>query len=696
MHAPGPDRLPIAVLRVTTLTLLFALLAPSEPLAAEAGKDLFQGDLRLQKRLTVRVSRMPIGDLLQRLGAELGVRLGAEGDDVADQRIDLFTHGEKVSGGESLTAISRLLNAECPPRGYRWERSGQPPDVRYTLVRDVASRQWETQVAAEAEARMRQLLRERFVALAREPFQPAAANDYELPSMRKLLPTLTDEQLARLCEERSFSVPLSECTPAQKTLLRQLAEELVAYQVLRWPEDGDVQTALTRYGPPARDPNLYFNVCLRGEAPRYTVEVRVGASQLGQFGAVGGVLDTRALAPEERRRPAPLAARNASEPSFALPTRSSWLMGDVLADIAARAKVNLLADDYTRDWSSLARYRGAQPLSVWLAAIREEYEFEPAGDGKFLRLRHRAWWRERQREVPTRLLTRWAGLVRGAPADRLQMLAEVARWVPFSLDPRLIRPRLEALRDLGPQVVDVVAGIVPHRKPELLLYDRLLPAGRQAVFGRGLTVSWPEIPADLQAMFQQRFVSVRDETSLRGLSIFLRFSDDLLQMNWEILARARRNEIEVRLPAVPTDDLQQLVGKPLPDLKVEETAGKTTTFHAHSPTLLYVTPAWPRPVVARQEEFADLKALARMDRALVQVLGTEATTSELRGWWKERGLEAPPALLPESARQLGVRHQPLAIVLDGEGRVTWVKRGYAPGDEAEWGRQLQRVGAGSR
>ena len=85
-----------------------------------------------------------------------------------------------------------------------------------------------------------------------------------------------------------------------------------------------------------------------------------------------------------------------------------------------------------------------------------------------------------------------------------------------------------------------------------------------------------------------------------------------------------------------------------------------------------------------------------MDPAHLQLFGTEATTRELRDWWKERKLAKPPrALLPETARQLGARHQPLAIVLDSEGRVTWVKQGYVPGDEVEWGRQLARVGARS-
>src|SRR5207249_771619 len=116
--------------------------------AAERAKDPFQDDARLQKAVTVRVSRMPIADLLQRLERELGVPLSAEGDDVGDQKIDLFTHGREPNAAQILGAITHLLNSEGPG-GYRWYRSGSNPRYRYTLVRDTASREWEAQHAAE-------------------------------------------------------------------------------------------------------------------------------------------------------------------------------------------------------------------------------------------------------------------------------------------------------------------------------------------------------------------------------------------------------------------------------------------------------------------------------------------------------------------------------------------------------------------
>ena len=109
-------------------------------------------------------------------------------------------------------------------------------------------------------------------------------------------------------------------------------------------------------------------------------------------------------------------------------------------------------------------------------------------------------------------------------------------------------------------------------------------------------------------------------------------------------------------------------------------------------------PAWPRPVVTRKEDFADLLALQEIQaddanaRRLL-VLGTDATAVELQRWWGERKLTLPPlALEPAAARLYGVRGQPVAVIVDTNGRVAWAKDGYTPGDEAEWKRLLQRAG----
>ena len=71
-----------------------------------------------------------------------------------------------------------------------------------------------------------------------------------------------------------------------------------------------------------------------------------------------------------------------------------------------RSKLNLIADDYTQRWPDLDGLRGPQPLSAWLAVIRDRYGFQVVRDGDFLRVRNRRWWLDRRYEVPTRLLTR--------------------------------------------------------------------------------------------------------------------------------------------------------------------------------------------------------------------------------------------------------------------------------------------------
>src|SRR5262249_44257390 len=160
------------------------------PTAAAALPDEpFRGDDRLRQTLTVRVSRMPLWELTQRLGSVLGVRLSDEGEDVAEQKINLVARDLPAS--EILAAITHLLNAEGP-KGYWWERSGQGPRFRYTLVRDLASRQWETSRATEAESRLSSLLRDRLRGLRNEPFRPDPNRPRELPSMRKLLSGLSE------------------------------------------------------------------------------------------------------------------------------------------------------------------------------------------------------------------------------------------------------------------------------------------------------------------------------------------------------------------------------------------------------------------------------------------------------------------------------------------------------------------------
>src|SRR5437867_2169590 len=98
---------------VVVFAALLLMVAPRSG-AAERERDTFHGDARLQTALTIRVSRTPLGELLERATTVTGAHLSAEGEDVADLKVDLFTHGKTVTAAEILTAVTDLLDAEAP------------------------------------------------------------------------------------------------------------------------------------------------------------------------------------------------------------------------------------------------------------------------------------------------------------------------------------------------------------------------------------------------------------------------------------------------------------------------------------------------------------------------------------------------------------------------------------------------------
>jgi hypothetical protein len=726
---------PSSRLRAAVLGLC-AFAAPLRALAAPApATSLLDEDARLRQALTVRVSRMPLADLLHRMNAALAVRLGVEGEDVADQRIDLFT--TSVSAIGILQAITGLLNAEGP-RGYRWERRGEKPDYRYVLVRDLASRQWEALRAAEADQQLAHLLRARITTYGSEPFRPNPDRPRELPGMRKLLASLSDAQLTQLLSERLLVLTTATALPRQQPLLKDVVAQMADLQRRQRPELAEQQFAL--FGPPDKDPSARAEIYLWGDLPRCLIRMGVIASRIGgstelcEVTALPTADDRPPTAGPETGGPVvwpggwlsrvpsggrPSAVRGrrsrvgdlpaaAEEPVFTLPPRSSWLMADVLADLAARARVNLIADDYTQAWPKLARLQEAQPLFAWLAAIRDDYGFEITRDGAFLRLRNRHWWLDRRREVPTPLLTQVAQWVHGSASDRLQAAVAVARWAPLSPNYKPLMDRLQPLA-MSPEVSGISTQVgddsfvtaVARVQTELLMYGALPVSQQRRVTGGGLTMTWTEMPPRFRELFTRRVRLFLEpglsEESLRRSSVFLQFGGDRLFVRWLLAGLPMPPEMEETLAVEAEADRQRSVGQPLPEPRIEDASGKTSPLRPGGPLLLYVAPAWPRPTVTTSETFADLKAVERLrentgPRARVLIVGTGGGAAELRAWWKERGVGLPPlALARESAERLGAHGLPLALIVDRQGRIAWRKEGYDPGDAAEWQRQLERL-----
>ncbi len=681
------------------LILLLSLCAASALAAQTPSGDHLRDDPRLQPSLTVRASRMPLEELLRRLDSALDVRLAARGDDVATQKVDLFA---RAPAHEMLAAVTELLNAQ-DPGGYRWEREGASPHYRYALTRSVASRQQEAARATEAERRLNALLRARLAALGGEPFRPDPDRPIEVPAMRALLAALSPAQVERLIAERLLVLTAATCEPGQRPLLKELIAQAVTRFGERYPDSVAERVAI--HGPPDRDPNAHAEIYLEGDAPRYLIRVGAAASHLGGASDVASVIDPTVAAGEARVAP----PWTAPDPKIALPPRAHWLMGDVLADLAARAGVNLIADDYTQTWEKLARLQGARPFSVWLNAIRAEYGFEVARAGNFVRLRNRRWWLDQRREIDPRWLARLQGLIRGGEADRLRAAVEVARLAPLAPNYQTLRDRLQGLA-LCPEVSGVPGEVgdetfttaVARVQTELLMFDALPPALQRRATSAGLTLAWTEMPPRFRELFARRvalFVAPGlGAENLVKSRLFLQFHDDRLLVRWLLAGLAPAPEMEEGLALGLAAGPASLVGQPLPALEVTDTAGKVRSYRPVGPLLLLVAPAWPRPVVLREESFAELQALrswadgARGPGAPAMLIGTEATAAELGRWWPERGVSNRPlALSPASAARLGMQHETLALGVDRGGRVVWAKAGFEAGDEAEWRRQWRKA-----
>src|SRR5262249_29196598 len=258
-------------------------------------------------------------DLFERLRPVLGVSLVAEGADVADQKIDLFV--KAVPAAEILTAITDLFNSEGP-KGYRWERSGNGPEFRYVLVRDLASRQWAAQRAEEGEGHLASLLRDRLRALRNEPFRAQPERPFELPAMRKLLCALTDAQVTQLAAERFLR--LSQFfDPEPSPLWKELSGQAVEREIRRDPET--VPEKIAWATPSDLVPRPRVEIRLLGDPAQYRVHVGVGTPAGGAMSEVCRFADPAAVAqkstgvPSVDRWPVSLGA----EPAFALPPRTS-------------------------------------------------------------------------------------------------------------------------------------------------------------------------------------------------------------------------------------------------------------------------------------------------------------------------------------------------------------------------------------
>jgi hypothetical protein len=207
-------------------------LASAAACAAERERSLLEAEPELSMPVTFTDSKIPLGELVQRIAAQTGVRLVAL-PDVADEPVAVVV--KAMPARALLEYLARLLD-------YQWTRRHRPrpptptptrersdnTEWQYEIYQDVASKEREEalreRTAAEIEKRFRErvALTIKTAALPPEEIRRLKEEEEQLRKERKLL-TLEHGPAWQLVEPapRAMAQLVGRLTPAHWTLLRR-------------------------------------------------------------------------------------------------------------------------------------------------------------------------------------------------------------------------------------------------------------------------------------------------------------------------------------------------------------------------------------------------------------------------------------------------------------------------------------------
>src|SRR5205085_6451662 len=110
--------------------------------------------------------------------------------------------------------------------------------------------------------------------------------------------------------------------------------------------------------------------------------------------------------------------------------RGSWpvwpTLGDVAQALHQTTSLELLADSFVRCRVDPKLVSGRQPVVRLLDALAQELDYTWQQEGHLLLLRSRSYYRDRELEVPDRVLRPWQARAARAGAKPLDDLAELA------------------------------------------------------------------------------------------------------------------------------------------------------------------------------------------------------------------------------------------------------------------------------
>jgi hypothetical protein len=503
-------------------------------------------DPRLSREVTLQQKSTALSDLCERLRGDTGIQLGA-GPSVADEKVTVFC--EKLPLRDVMRQLSR-------PFSYAWLRGKKEGgEYRYELVQDLRSQLLEEELRNRDRNAALLVLEseiERFrpyldlspdEALARA--KTAAARDK--PLLEKLAGSgwgplhlyfrLSPQELAslRAGQELAFSQgQYFTPKPGEQPLSTELARGVLhSFRDLRVrkadeiPEFYPVDIAAPDNPPLTADPEV-----------RARITLKLKQSELGQFTLEGtsGVYFPRGAGTDDS--PGPLAigmsptllkpnnhladARWGNDPSLRprvnvqprsacrqnVPSNPSsegrevsepkTTTADVLEALHRATGLPIISDSYTRLFKLGSVSVKNQPLFEALDHLSDGMRLRWNKDGEWLQFRSTSYYDDRLKEVPNRLLARWAAARQRQRALTLDDLVEIAQLSDAQLD--------------GNEVAEGAAGcwgltewdLARNRnlRPHLRFLAGFTPAQRQeAMSAEGLPFARMSLP------LQQQFVS---------------------------------------------------------------------------------------------------------------------------------------------------------------------------------------------
>jgi hypothetical protein len=436
-------------------------------------------DSRLSREIALQQKATALSDLCERLRSDTGIQLTA-GQSVADEKVTVLCR--KMPLRDVMRQLSR-------PFGYTWLRQGKQGEYRYELVQDLRSQLLEEELR-NRDRNAALLALEREIELYRpylglSPDEALARAKTAAPAEKKLLESfgghawgpiqmyfrLSAQELAALRagqELRYSALPQADERPLPPEVARVALQPFRDWYLAkteddyRFAHDKDfpgaiavprVPEARARFGLRIRQSEL-GRMTYVGDIHWFTLGRQGKETQdagVGEFECAAGMSPT-VLQPRNSAGNAQYAHEPALRPRLTVRPRPSCSLppdvgsstqsapepratsADVLEALHQATGLPIVSDFYTRLCKPEAVSVRNTSLFEALNQVTESLRMHWRWDGGWLKFRSTSYYDDRLKEVPNRLLARWAAERKRQGMLSLDNLVEIAQLPDAQLD----------------------------------------------------------------------------------------------------------------------------------------------------------------------------------------------------------------------------------------------------------------------